>query len=92
MLQVENLTLNIQSSQILKDINLEIAANEFVGLIDPNGNGKSSLLRCIYRIYKPNRGRIILNNQIAQAEPENLPSPPTLRQGGEVNLYATGSL
>ncbi|NJR14799.1 MAG: ABC transporter ATP-binding protein [Calothrix sp. CSU_2_0] len=63
MLRVENLSFNIQNNQILKDISLEVTTGEFVGLIGPNGSGKSSLLRCIYRVYKPDRGRVILNNQ-----------------------------
>jgi iron complex transport system ATP-binding protein len=62
-LVVENLSCRIEKTQILRDINLEVASGEFVGLIGPNGSGKSSLLRCIYRVLKPDTGRITLNGQ-----------------------------
>ncbi|MEH2191216.1 MAG: ABC transporter ATP-binding protein [Nostoc sp.] len=62
-LVVEGLYCNIEGTQILRDINLEVASGEFVGLIGPNGSGKSSLLRCIYRVMKPDAGRITLNSK-----------------------------
>ncbi|MEH2051400.1 ABC transporter ATP-binding protein [Nostoc sp.] len=62
-LVVEGLYCSIEGTQILRDINLEVAPSEFVGLIGPNGSGKSSLLRCIYRVMKPDAGRITLNGE-----------------------------
>ena len=44
----------------LRDANLHVAAGEFVGLIGPNGSGKTSLLRCAYRFSKPEAGEVHL--------------------------------
>ena len=44
----------------LRDANLHVAAGEFVGLIGPNGSGKTSLLRCAYRFSKPESGQVSL--------------------------------
>ncbi len=44
----------------LRDANLHVAAGEFVGLIGPNGSGKTSLLRCAYRFSKPEAGHVHL--------------------------------
>ncbi|MCU1725369.1 ABC transporter ATP-binding protein [Pseudomonas sp. 7P_10.2_Bac1] len=44
----------------LRDANLHVAAGEFVGLIGPNGSGKTSLLRCAYRFSKPESGEVHL--------------------------------
>lgn len=44
----------------LRDANLHVAAGEFVGLIGPNGSGKTSLLRCAYRFSKPEAGTVHL--------------------------------
>ena len=44
----------------LRDANLHVAAGEFVGLIGPNGSGKTSLLRCAYRFSKPEAGAVHL--------------------------------
>ncbi len=38
------------------------AAGEFVGLIGPNGSGKTSLLRCAYRFSQPENGEVKLDH------------------------------
>src|SRR5471032_3552693 len=46
----------------LRDASLYVAAGEFVGLIGPNGSGKTSLLRCAYRFSKPDSGEVQLEH------------------------------
>lgn len=46
----------------LRDASLHVAAGEFVGLIGPNGSGKTSLLRCAYRFSKPDSGEVKLSH------------------------------
>lgn len=47
----------------LRDASLQVGAGEFVGLIGPNGSGKTSLLRCAYRYSKPAQGAVQLAHQ-----------------------------
>ncbi|PHN26011.1 ABC transporter ATP-binding protein [Pseudomonas sp. ICMP 460] len=47
----------------LRDASLQVGAGEFVGLIGPNGSGKTSLLRCAYRFSKPQHGEVLLAHQ-----------------------------
>jgi len=49
------------SDYILKDVNLTINNNEKLGIVGLNGAGKTSLIKLICRLYKPNRGQIFLN-------------------------------
>jgi zinc transport system ATP-binding protein len=45
---------------VLEDINLELVSGDFLGLIGPNGGGKSTLLKAILGLIKPDRGSIAL--------------------------------
>lgn len=48
---------------VLKDVSFSVTNGEFVGVLGPNGVGKSTLLRCIYRYFKATTGAIHLNGQ-----------------------------
>lgn len=45
---------------LLQGVDLQVGEGEFVGLIGPNGSGKTSLLRCAYRATQPNEGKVSL--------------------------------
>lgn len=62
-LQVKNLKFSIDKKDILKDLSFDIPKGSFVGIIGPNGSGKSTILKNIYRLYKPDSGKLILDNK-----------------------------
>jgi putative ABC transport system ATP-binding protein len=64
-LQGIDLTLGRGASRvhILKDISLDIAANEAVGLTGPSGSGKSTLLMVMAGLERPDRGSVRLAGQ-----------------------------
>lgn len=45
---------------ILQGINMVIEPNDFLGIIGPNGGGKTTLLKLILGLIKPSRGRVIV--------------------------------
>ncbi|ADB33126.1 ABC transporter related protein [Kribbella flavida DSM 17836] len=55
-LQLEQLRLDIDGRQILRDLSLQVGTGQVVGLIGPNGSGKSTALRCVYRALRPTAG------------------------------------
>ena len=59
-LHVEKVTWSVEEQTILRDVAVDVAAGELVGVLGPNGSGKASLLRCIYRALKPDAGYIAL--------------------------------
>ncbi len=63
LLKAENLFYDIDDIKILEDISLEIKKGDFIGVIGANGSGKSTLLKNIYRVLKPTKGCIYLNEQ-----------------------------
>ncbi len=61
-LQIRNLRFSYGSTEILRDINMGLNPSEVLGIVGPNGTGKSTLLRCIDRILIP-EGEILLDGQ-----------------------------
>ena len=55
---IHNLSLAFRGMPVLEDIHLELDAGDFVGIIGPNGGGKSVLLKVILGLLKPDRGRV----------------------------------
>jgi putative ABC transport system ATP-binding protein len=51
---------------VLHDINLEIFPGEFVAIVGPSGNGKSTLLNLLTGIDHPSRGAVIVNGAALQ--------------------------
>ncbi|MGE4275306.1 MAG: ATP-binding cassette domain-containing protein, partial [Candidatus Methanomethylophilaceae archaeon] len=56
MLRVENLEFSYETKKILEDISFEAEGNSVVSLLGPNGVGKTTLLKCICNIHRPQRG------------------------------------
>jgi zinc transport system ATP-binding protein len=54
----ENVTFSYQDTPVLKDLNFTIQRNEFVGIIGPNGGGKTTLLKLMMGFLKPSKGKI----------------------------------
>jgi len=64
ILNVSNLSVFRSGSKVIEDINLSIACGEFVGIVGPNGGGKSTLILTILGILKPQSGAVKIYNQL----------------------------
>jgi len=53
----------VVGQSVLKPIDATVNAGEFVAVVGPNGSGKTSLLRCLYRVNKPTTGRVLLDGE-----------------------------
>lgn len=51
------------SEPIIKDINLKVEEKEFLGIIGPNGGGKTTLLKVILGLLKPNTGKVLIGGK-----------------------------
>ena len=60
-LTVNNIDGGYGSVRVLHGLSITVGFGETVVLLGSNGNGKSTLLKCITGLIKPDRGEIILN-------------------------------
>jgi ATP-binding cassette, subfamily F, member 3 len=77
VLHVQNLHKSYGAANVLADITFVLNDGERVGLIGPNGIGKSTLLRCVVGMEQPDRGSVVI-------------SPPGARIGYLPQSFADG--
>lgn len=63
LLQIGSLAVGYGARKVLTDISLTVCAGEFVGIVAPNGTGKSTLLKTIAGVLPPLRGDITLKGK-----------------------------
>lgn len=66
VIEVSGLSFSYHDSPVLENVSLAIAEREFVAVIGPNGGGKTTLLKLLLGLLKPDRGTI----RIFQGPPE----------------------
>jgi len=60
MLHAQDLTLSYGAEPVLEGVSLQVEAGQFVSLVGPSGSGKSSILRAVMDLQKPDAGRVDL--------------------------------
>ena len=58
IIKIENLSAGYENKTVLHDINLEVAEKDFLGIIGPNGGGKTTLMKVILGLLEPTEGKI----------------------------------
>jgi len=78
---VENLSKNYSENKAVNNISFKIDENEIVGLLGPNGCGKTTTIAMILGLLKPSNGEIVIdglnieNNRIKLLHKMNFISP-----------------
>lgn len=58
VIEISGVSASYNSHPVLEDINLTVHETDFIGLIGPNGGGKTTLLKVILGLLKPARGSV----------------------------------
>lgn len=61
IIEIKNLSAGYDGRTVLHDVNLSIHERDFLGIIGPNGGGKTTLIKCILGLLKPTGGEIRFN-------------------------------
>ena len=74
--EIENVNFSYQEMAVIKNISFTINQGEFVGVIGPNGGGKTTLLKLIMGFLKPQSGRISLFGKSPSAARQSIAYVP----------------
>ncbi|MCO6430430.1 MAG: ABC transporter ATP-binding protein [Deltaproteobacteria bacterium] len=61
VMAIESLSLDLGGRTVLNGVSFDLRRGECLLVLGANGAGKSSLLKCLCKIYNPHAGRILLN-------------------------------
>ena len=97
-IQIKNLTKKFKNNLAVNNINFSIEKNKVLGLLGPNGCGKTTSIGMMLGLIKPTSGQIIIDNKNLESFKRNdilarinfaspyieLPKKLTVRQNLEV--------
>ena len=66
-MQIKNLTMSFGNQELFNNININIDDYEKVGIVGLNGAGKSTFLKIVYGQITPDKGKVIIKNNLRVA-------------------------
>jgi ABC-type branched-subunit amino acid transport system ATPase component len=62
-LEVDNVTAGYGPITVLREVSMQVGSGEVLGVLGRNGMGKSTLIRCLSGLIRPDSGRILFDGQ-----------------------------
>jgi zinc transport system ATP-binding protein len=62
LFEMYSLSASYGANVVLQDVNFRVNETDFIGVIGPNGGGKTTLLKVILGLIKPSAGKIVFNS------------------------------
>ena len=61
LLELKDLSVGYDGTMVLEKVSLDVYSGDFIGVIGPNGGGKTTLIKTILGLIKPDSGKLILH-------------------------------
>ena len=61
LIEIKNLSAGYDDNVVLENVNLDVFSGDFIGVIGPNGGGKTTLIKTILGLIKPMSGELVLH-------------------------------
>ena len=71
-IQIKNLSKKFNQVYAVNNINFSISTNKTVGLLGPNGCGKTTTIGMILGLLKPSEGKVLINGKEIEKHREDL--------------------
>ena len=82
-LKVSDIHKRYGDNEVLRGVSLTANAGDVISIIGSSGSGKSTFLRCINMLEKPNQGTIALNGEVLNLK---------VSKAGELGIYRAYNL
>jgi len=66
IVEIRNVCFSYNGQEVLQDVNFDVAEGDFIAMIGPNGGGKTTLLRLMLGLLKPDQGSVRVLGMPAQ--------------------------
>jgi len=66
LVEIRNLSVGYGQNIVLKDVNLSIQQYDFIGVIGPNGGGKTTLLKALLGLISPLSGEVVYDESMTE--------------------------
>ncbi len=63
ILQIDHLAINFGGIMALAGVDLQLEEGEILGVIGPNGSGKTTMFNCISGVYRPDQGQVLFQGE-----------------------------
>ncbi|SDF56129.1 ABC transporter ATP-binding protein [Sporolituus thermophilus] len=89
LLECVNLTMKFGGLTAVDHVNLKVQAGDIIGLIGPNGSGKTTIFNIISGLYKPTTGQVLFEgSDIARRRPDFITKAGVARTFQNIRLFA----
>jgi zinc transport system ATP-binding protein len=67
IISIKNVSKSFNNNLVLDTISMNVRENDFIGVIGPNGGGKTTLIRLILGLITPDKGEITMQTNLINA-------------------------
>lgn len=61
LISLKNVSAGYNNQPVIRDVNLEVFPQDFIGMIGPNGGGKTTLIKVIMQVINPLKGAVLFH-------------------------------
>lgn len=91
--KVEHLSISFGGIKAVNDVSFEVEHNKIFSIIGPNGSGKTTIFNMISGIYKPDSGRVILDDEdLVGYRPDKIARRGIARTFQNIQLFGNASV
>ena len=90
IIQIKGLSASYDDKTVLHHVDLNVYDHDFLGIIGPNGGGKTTLIKCILGLHRPQEGHIRFfkdGKEVPEIKMGYLPQYNTIDKKFPISVY-----